>query len=91
VARLRLLAAARAEVAASAEPGPAVTPPESAATPPSDRRSASGQLTPSLRKFGTGEWRVSGVFRSIQCRQGTVILQVQTATALMSFAAGQLE
>lgn len=87
VAELRLLAAARAE--ADAGPTPA-TPPEPAAAPPSDRRSASSRFTPSLRALGPGEQRVLGVFRSVQCRQGTVILQVQTPTTLMSFAAAQL-
>ena len=87
VAQLRNQSAARAEAVAGR---PAGTPPGSGATPPSNRRSASGRFTPSLRRLGAGEQRVLGVFRSIQCPQGAVILQVQTATALMSFVAGQL-
>jgi hypothetical protein len=54
------------------------------------RFNSSCQFTPTLRKLDTGEQRVLGVFRSIQCRQGAVILEVQTATALMTFAARQL-
>jgi hypothetical protein len=86
VAQQRLLAAARAEAAA---PSPTVTPADRAAAPPTDRRSTATRFKLALRELGTGEQRVLGVFRAIQCRQGTVILEVQTATALMRFAAGQ--
>ena len=86
VAQQRLLAAARAEAAA---PSPTVAPADAAAAPPTDRRSTSTRFKLALRELGTGEQRVLGVFRTIQCRQGIVILEVQTATALMRFAAGQ--
>ena len=87
VAQLRNQAAARAEALAGNSAG---APPGSPATPPSNRRSASGRFTPTLRRLGAGEQRVLGVFRSIQCPQGAVILQVQSASGLMSFVAKQL-
>jgi hypothetical protein len=84
-------AAPPSESAAAPSSGSAAAPPPaSAAAPPSDQRRASSRFRPDLREVGTGEQRVLGVFRSIQCQQGTVVLEVQTATALMRFAAGQL-
>ena len=95
VAKLRQIAVARAMVTASAEPAaPAISRSASPPTPPSDtpsdRSAASGRFIPVLRELGTGEQRVLGAFRSTQCQQGRFILQVQTATALMHFAARQL-
>ena len=90
VAQLRTFAATRAATDSSAPAGLAGTPPPSAAAAPPGRSASGGRFTPVLRKLGTGEERVLGVFRSIQCRQGAVILQVQTATALMGFVAAQL-
>jgi Flp pilus assembly protein TadD len=87
VAKLRIAALARIE---AADGRPAGTPLESVAKPPPERRSAGGQFTPALRKMGPGEQRVLGVFRTIQCRQGAVVLEIQTATALMRFVAAQL-
>jgi Flp pilus assembly protein TadD len=84
VATQRLQAAARAKAAAGGARDPAATP------QPADRPRPSSQYTPSLRTVGTGEQRVLGAFRTIQCRRGSVVLQVQTATALMNFVAAQL-
>ncbi len=89
VARLRQLETARAAVAAGTEPAVGDTPPESAAEPPSTGSDASGLIL-SLREIDRGEQRVLGVFRAIQCRQGRVILQVQTATAVMNLGAREL-
>jgi Flp pilus assembly protein TadD len=105
VAQLRRLAVARTAAARTAESGPDAQPPVPAAAPsaPTATPSAStaaapsdsavgqgGRFIPVLRELGAGEQRVLGVFRSIQCRQGSIVLQVQTATELMNFAAGQL-
>jgi Flp pilus assembly protein TadD len=87
VATRRLQAAARAKAGAVE---PTVAPADTAVAPPTDRgRRASPQIRLDLRKLGTGEQRVLGVFRGIQCVQGAVVLEVQTPSALLRFAARQ--
>lgn len=85
VAQRRLSAAARAgSAAAGGAPG---APPELPAPPPVERPTTT-RFRRILRELGAGEQRVLGVFRTIECRQGTVILEVQTPTALVRLAAG---
>ena len=89
VTRLRQLAALRASAAGGAQSA-GDTPSEPAAAPPPNGSGSPGRLSPSLRQLGTGEQRVLGVFRAIQCRQGGVIVQVQTAATMMNLGAGDL-
>jgi tetratricopeptide (TPR) repeat protein len=94
VAQMRNLEAARTAARASADsaaagPAPGTQPPAPPATPPPARNENAGRLIPALRQLGTGEQRVLGVFRSIQCRQGALVLEIQTPTELIRLGAAQ--
>ena len=95
VAQRRNLEAARAAARASADQARpdsvATAQPEAApATPPPARSESGGRFIPALRQLGANEQRALGVFRSIQCRQGSFVLEVQTPTELIRLAAAQL-
>jgi tetratricopeptide (TPR) repeat protein len=97
VAQMRNLEAARAAARASAasagtspaSSGSATAPDRPPATPPPAGNENPGRFSPALRRVGANEQRVLGVFRSIQCRPGSFVLEIQTPTEVIRIAAKQ--
>ena len=98
VAQMRNLEAARAAARASAalasaspaSAGPVSTPAQPPATPPPARTESGGRFIPALRPLGANEQRELGVFRAIQCRQGSLVLAVQTPAGELNLTAARL-
>ena len=98
VAQMRNLEAARAAARASAalasaspaSAGPVSTPAQPPATPPPARTESGGRFIPALRPLGANEQRELGVFRAIQCRQGSLVLEVQTPAGELNLTAARL-
>ena len=63
-----------------------VSPPVGPPGPPRETM-AQGAYVPSLRTLKTGETRVLGTFSAVECRQGVVVLLVNTASGPVRMAA----
>ena len=94
VAQMRNVEMARAAARADADSssaGPAAPQPAAPApsptAPPRLSTGNAGRFTPALRPLGPDEQRVLGIFRSIQCSDGALVLEIQTSMEVIRLAA----